>query len=900
MEKGINLLKMKKTLLFMLILCVNLAAAQTLRLELDPINLTLEKYFVFDDFEYYMSFTGGTIFNKDIVIKANYKDSSSSITNPTEYGLVNLENAHDILSIEVFNFSNFVYKKEINYCNSNGICEPCESEKCDISENALTCNDCSNIESDLLCNPVLDEICDPDCVYEDKDCVEKVFYSCEDASYITCNEREYCTDEMLYNEDLNELCCTGLCEEIIIEDSYSNLFFNKNKYKLNKKYIIITFVVILVLLGLYFVKKNKLITIFGILVLCTFIINISPFSENGNSITGKVVDETYSFNFVPLSSSIYNKVKISYDINFVMDHLIGTHPDAISLIEYQRTHLIPYQYLPNIEVPLPIVMGVIGTESGGWVYPISQQSQLGSCRYPVTCTCNSLGFCGLMQVNKEKCTIQNGCEWHKFLTGSPEELINNQVAPGIRYMAQMAAYLVKQGMDPDHPDIWYFAAMAYNGGLGRVMCGNSACDELDGTIIGNLMKLKSSSDINDISFNDLLDSLTYGESGLVDQGAFKNIRVSITNSGANQMISHALRTMAFSKEYMEKQGITIKEPNTQEVLQNIPEKIKTGEKIGYYYLNPSVSVVDKIDIKKLYNEIAFSSILIKETLECSDSNMKCILLILEKYEKSNPENDYIWNIDFCSGNVCGFTIKNSVMILNDESHIKFALTISESGIKEFSNFEYDIISLTNNQNKPQEIKSRSREIVSSNVGAQSSLSAQPWVPVNGQITNSIDDRDPDKYDQIIEQFQVETNIRYVKNQQGKDETYCNIFVWDVTRAMNAEIPHWVDLKGRPVGLLEGNELNANMVVDWLNNNGEIYGWIEISAQIAQEKANQGKPTVVVWKNPSGIGHVAVVRPGEITSEGPTIAQAGWYNFEYIHVHNKDSFANRDVKYYFHE
>jgi peptidoglycan hydrolase-like protein with peptidoglycan-binding domain len=51
----------------------------------------------------------------------------------------------------------------------------------------------------------------------------------------------------------------------------------------------------------------------------------------------------------------------------------------------------------------------------------------------------------------------------------------------------------------------------------------------------------------------------------------------------------------------------------------------------------------------------------------------------------------------------------------------------------------------------------------------------------------------------------------------------------------------------------------------------------------------------VWKNPGGIGHVAMVRPGQVTSQGPAIAQAGSKNFNNGHV--KDSFGNRPVQYW---
>ena len=62
-------------------------------------------------------------------------------------------------------------------------------------------------------------------------------------------------------------------------------------------------------------------------------------------------------------------------------------------------------------------------------------------------------------------------------------------------------------------------------------------------------------------------------------------------------------------------------------------------------------------------------------------------------------------------------------------------------------------------------------------------------------------------------------------------------------------------------------------------------------------ANQGNPAIASWRNPSGIGHIGVVRPGEVTSRGPALAQAGGRNFNDGHV--MDGFGNRQVEYWVH-
>jgi predicted chitinase/murein DD-endopeptidase MepM/ murein hydrolase activator NlpD len=167
-----------------------------------------------------------------------------------------------------------------------------------------------------------------------------------------------------------------------------------------------------------------------------------------------------------------------------------------------------------------------------------------------------------------------------------------------------------------------------------------------------------------------------------------------------------------------------------------------------------------------------------------------------------------------------------------------------------------------------------------------------WIPVDAPLQGDPANRNADTYADVIDQFAVGSNPRH---QPRDGNTYCNIFAWDVTRAMGAEIPHWVDGAGNPVGVGEGRELDANGGHLWLQNNGPQHGWREVSAEEAQALANQGHPTVASWHNPGGIGHIAVVRPGEITDRGPAIAQAGGSNFNEGHV--RDGFGNARPQYF---
>jgi len=176
--------------------------------------------------------------------------------------------------------------------------------------------------------------------------------------------------------------------------------------------------------------------------------------------------------------------------------------------------------------------------------------------------------------------------------------------------------------------------------------------------------------------------------------------------------------------------------------------------------------------------------------------------------------------------------------------------------------------------------------------APGTTNTQAWIPVDAPVRGNPSSRSAHTYNEVLNQFAVGNNPRYTPR---GGNTYCNIFVWDATKAMGAEIPHWVDGGGNPTGVGKGRELNANATVDWLHQHGARHGYRQVSAAEAQQLANQGHPAVAIWKNPSGIGHVAMVRPGEVTSKGPAIAQAGSKNFNNGHV--ADSFGNRPVQYW---
>lgn len=146
-------------------------------------------------------------------------------------------------------------------------------------------------------------------------------------------------------------------------------------------------------------------------------------------------------------------------------------------------------------------------------------------------------------------------------------------------------------------------------------------------------------------------------------------------------------------------------------------------------------------------------------------------------------------------------------------------------------------------------------------------------------------RSADTYLKIIHQFAVANNPRYDPDAPGKPRAH--IFVWDVTRAMNCEIPHF----------LGGREMSLGLMVEWLRHEGPMNGWRRATDQVALMAANEGCPVVVVPRE-IRIKLMAVVLPGDPTPDGPPYlcgAAVGRGNKLTI----KDAFGVFAVEYFLH-
>lgn len=236
-----------------------------------------------------------------------------------------------------------------------------------------------------------------------------------------------------------------------------------------------------------------------------------------------------------------------------------------------------------------------------------------------------------------------------------------------------------------------------------------------------------------------------------------------------------------------------------------------------------------------------------------------------------------------------------------------SLAAALSGVSngEFESIRYDLLS---NTDIDKEVLAQTNDTFFQSSASEAITPFRAGKAVTPSVTSDESNRSAARYRAVIDQFDVENNPRYMVNKNGNNDTYCNIFLWDVTLAMGAEIPHYVDREtGAPMSYPDvsgAKALNANAIYDWLKEKGSDYGWYQVSPEQAQEYANRGMPVVTAFKNLSGgHGHVQVVCPstdGEYDAErGVTIAQAGRLLYNYAPITKIYNSSLSKVVYYAH-
>lgn len=180
------------------------------------------------------------------------------------------------------------------------------------------------------------------------------------------------------------------------------------------------------------------------------------------------------------------------------------------------------------------------------------------------------------------------------------------------------------------------------------------------------------------------------------------------------------------------------------------------------------------------------------------------------------------------------------------------------------------------------------------VNQQSDIPNTQWKEITPHKTNVPGQRSPDAYREVLADLDVENRARYTPG----NATWCNIYVWDATKAMGCEIPHFYDPNtGKETdSRVPGTylEMSASRMTNWLEQHGQANGWIECDAATAIAMANKGLPTVVAATT---TGHVGMVVPQNAGDTGVMISQAGASNFNYGPQQN--GFGKYPTKYFYH-
>jgi len=117
------------------------------------------------------------------------------------------------------------------------------------------------------------------------------------------------------------------------------------------------------------------------------------------------------------------------------------------------------------------------------------------------------------------------------------------------------------------------------------------------------------------------------------------------------------------------------------------------------------------------------------------------------------------------------------------------------------------------------------------------------------------------YQQVIAQFAIGHNPRYEPDGPGKPRGH--IWVWDVSRAMNCEVPHFLGVK----------ELSLSQTVDWIRAEGPSRGWLRADPKAVVELAGAGQLVIAMPKEVR-LKQLGIVIPEPADKDGrPRLAGA---------------------------
>jgi hypothetical protein len=112
-----------------------------------------------------------------------------------------------------------------------------------------------------------------------------------------------------------------------------------------------------------------------------------------------------------------------------------------------------------------------------------------------------------------------------------------------------------------------------------------------------------------------------------------------------------------------------------------------------------------------------------------------------------------------------------------------------------------------------------------------------WKATSPPVQSMFGRRSKRGYLNVIAQFAAGHNPRYAPDAKGASRAH--VFVWDVSRAMGCEIPHF----------LGGRELSLAQTVDWMKLSSQPRGWRRVKIETAIEQVEAGNLVVMVPRDP---------------------------------------------------
>jgi hypothetical protein len=162
-----------------------------------------------------------------------------------------------------------------------------------------------------------------------------------------------------------------------------------------------------------------------------------------------------------------------------------------------------------------------------------------------------------------------------------------------------------------------------------------------------------------------------------------------------------------------------------------------------------------------------------------------------------------------------------------------------------------------------------------------------WIAVQAPLQSREGKRNRELLENVIRQFGVTVNPRYDEEAPGKGRGH--IFVWDVSRAMNCEIPHFVGAK----------ELTLAQTCDWVRHEGPMRQWKRLpSPEEAFEMANSGK-LVIALPRETRTKFIAIVAPQPEPPDN-TLRLTGICLKRDVGVHPRDMFGSKPIDCFFHD